>query len=88
MNITPHIQLIVQHWIKERSCDSARSFRLKYRHLISWLPVGFVAIVFCVVSSLDYEINDIVDAETGLSGIPTKRIGLFQQRRSVKSCRP
>ncbi len=65
MNITPHIQLIrPRHWIKNAVVFLPVVFGLKYRQLDSWLTVGFVAIVFCVVSSLVYVINDIVDAES------------------------
>jgi len=65
MNISPHIKLIrPRHWIKNAVVFLPVIFGLKYRQIDSWLTVGFVAIIFSIVSSFIYVINDIVDAES------------------------
>ncbi len=65
MSILPYIQLIrPRHWIKNAVVLFPVVFGLKYRQMDSWLIAAFVAIIFCIVSSFVYVLNDIVDAQS------------------------
>ncbi|MGA2915491.1 MAG: UbiA prenyltransferase family protein [Sedimentisphaerales bacterium] len=65
MNILPYIQLIrPRHWIKNSIVLLPVIFGLKYRQTDSWLIAAFTAVIFCIVSSFVYVLNDIVDSES------------------------
>jgi decaprenyl-phosphate phosphoribosyltransferase len=65
MNIRSYIQLIrPKHWVKNIVVLLPVIFGLQYQQIDSWITAALTAILFCVVSSLVYVINDIVDAES------------------------
>jgi 4-hydroxybenzoate polyprenyltransferase len=65
MNISPYIQLIrPRHWIKNAVVFFPVVFGLKYKQTEVWLSAAFIAIVFCIVSSFGYVLNDVIDAES------------------------
>ena len=63
MSISPFIQLArPRHWVKNTVVFLPVVFGLKYQQADSWMAAGLAAILFCVVSSVVYIINDIIDA--------------------------